>query len=241
MDDLKNYNLDFPLSIVIGLYNKEKDIVNTINRIFHNIISPKVQLIIIDNESQDNSYNLVKALKKKLIRQNFELILLQSKKGLGIAIREGLKFVKCEYIYILPADLGAGFSELEYLTKNKIKYFEFLLGSKSHKDSKMNRRISRKLYSKLLNILQRSILKIKHNDTQGSMLFSKRIIENEQLISKNFLITTEIVLLAKIKNFQIIEVPLFEIEQFSKSTVKPIRDGTKMIFDLFILRKNYIS
>ena len=138
----KNFQLDFSLSIVIGLHNKEKDIEKTIRSIFNNIEATNLQLIVVENESTDNSYLIAKKLKQELSKPNFDFILLESKKGLGVALKKSIEYATNDYIYIFPADLAFGFSELEFIAKNKIIEFDFLLGSKSHKESVVYRQFS---------------------------------------------------------------------------------------------------
>tara|TARA_Y100001970_G_C14204777_1_gene843299 strand:+ start:866 stop:1597 length:732 start_codon:yes stop_codon:yes gene_type:complete len=237
----KNFQLDFSLSIVIGLHNKEKDIEKTIRSIFNNIEANNLQLIVVENGSTDNSYLIAKKLKQELSKPNFDFILLESNKGLGVALKKGIDYATNDYIYILPADLAFGFSELEFIAKNKIIEFDFLLGSKSHKESVVYRQFSRKVYSLCFNILQRLILNFDFSDTQGTMILKSNLLKNKKLYCQEFLITTEIVLIAHTSKAKIQEVPLFEQEQKSGSTVKPFRDGTKMLIDLFMLRKKYVQ
>lgn len=237
----EDYNLDLSISIVIGLHNKEEDIKNTILSIYNKIKIADLQLIIVENGSTDSSYEIASKLKSELKRPNFEFLLLRSKKGLGNALKKGVSFASNEYIYILPADLALGFSELDHISKNNIDNFDFLLGSKGHKDSVVNRKYSRKLFSILFNLLQKLILSINFSDTQGTMIFKSKIIKNEKLFTEKFLITTELVLIALHNNYKIEEVPVFERQQQSKSTVNPLRDGFEMLKGLFVLRKIYIS
>ena len=95
----KNFQLDFSLSIVIGLHNKEKDIEKTIRSIFNNIEATNLQLIVVENESTDNSYLIAKKLKQELSKPNFDFILLESKKGLGVALKEEYR-VRNKRLYI---------------------------------------------------------------------------------------------------------------------------------------------
>ena len=89
--------------------------------------------------------------------------------------------------------------------------------------------------------MQRLILNFDFSDTQGTMILKSNLLKNKKLYCQEFLITTEIVLIAHTSKAKIQEVPVFEQEQKSGSTVKPFRDGTRMLIDLFMLRKNMSS
>ena len=140
---------------------------------------------------------IAKKLKQELSKPNFDFILLESNKGLGVALKKGIDYATNDYIYILPADLAFGFSELEFIAKNKIIEFDFLLGSKSHKESVCIDNFLGIIFF-LFNILQRLILNFDFSDTQGTMILKSNLLKNKKLYCQEFLITTEIVLIAHI-------------------------------------------
>ena len=67
MDGLTLVNFKDSLSIVIPLYNKENNIQSTIKNIVKYIKSPKLQIIIVENESTDSSNFIAKNCVEKFI------------------------------------------------------------------------------------------------------------------------------------------------------------------------------
>lgn len=86
------------VSIVIPLYNKESSIVNTINSVLNQSYSD-FELLIIDNNSTDNSIKNVLSINDKRVR-----ILFQPQKGVCAARNLGIKEAKSDYVALLDAD-----------------------------------------------------------------------------------------------------------------------------------------
>jgi glycosyltransferase involved in cell wall biosynthesis len=86
------------ISIVIPLYNKEKQIVNTLKSVFNQNFQD-FEIIIVDDGSSDNSVNLVKEFDDKRIT-----IISQVNQGVSAARNTGIKQAKRDYIAFLDAD-----------------------------------------------------------------------------------------------------------------------------------------
>lgn len=89
-------------SLIIPLYNKEKYIKKTLNSI---ILQKRkdLEVIIIDDKSTDNSYELV----KKIIKNNLENVtLLKNEVNIGVSEtrNRGIELVKGEYCIFLDSD-----------------------------------------------------------------------------------------------------------------------------------------
>ena len=83
------------------------------------------------------------------------------------------------------------------------------------------------------------LFSIPFSDTQGTLIFKSNILENiSELNSKGFLITTEFVVKSFKRNKKILEIPIVDLGIDSISTVKPLRDGFKMLFSILKLRVN---
>ena len=115
-------------SVVIPLYNKEKEIIETIHSVMCQSYAPD-EIIVVDDGSTDNGVNIIK--------ENFQdKIKLISQKNMGVssARNRGISEAKNEYICLLDADdlWETGFlEEMEKL----IKLFpEALFYSTSHKN-----------------------------------------------------------------------------------------------------------
>jgi len=116
MDFLKN---DFFLSIIIPVYNSGK----TIEIVFEEIkstLSKKIdyELILVDDGSKDNSYEICKKLSKE--NSFIKFIHLSKNFGQHSAILAGLRYAKGDYIIFMDDDLQTPPGEIWKLI-NKIK------------------------------------------------------------------------------------------------------------------------
>ena len=90
---------NFPLvSVLIPLYNKENYIAETINSVL-NQVYPNVELIIVDDGSTDNSFNIA----EQFISPNIHLF-KQSNKGASAARNKAFELSKGVFIQYLDGD-----------------------------------------------------------------------------------------------------------------------------------------
>jgi len=237
MQDMNNVDFKDTLSIIVPLHNKELNIENTINAIIKYINAQKLQILIIENGSTDSSKLIAQRTINKF-KNEIDIVMFESQKGLGNALLEGFKHCKYKWIYFIPADFSFGNSEIEFIDKNNLyTRYDFFIGSKTHNDSIIERSRSRKLYSFVFNSLLKILFQIPFNDTQGTLVFKSNILnEISNLESFDFFITTEIVIKSFKKKIKILEVPVKDLGIQSKSTVKPFQDGLKMLVNIIKLR-----
>ncbi|MDR0866400.1 MAG: glycosyltransferase [Candidatus Symbiothrix sp.] len=86
------------ISIVIPLYNKEKQIENTLRSVFSQTFQD-FEIVIVDDGSTDNSANIVRSINDKRIR-----FIEQKNHGVSMARNIGIQVAKYESIAFLDAD-----------------------------------------------------------------------------------------------------------------------------------------
>lgn len=86
------------ISIVIPLYNKEKQIKNTLKSIFNQTFQD-YEIVIVNDGSTDKSVEIVKRINDTRIR-----LIEQKNQGVSVARNTGIKEAKYEYIALLDAD-----------------------------------------------------------------------------------------------------------------------------------------
>ena len=239
MQEVKSISFKESISIVIPLHNKELNIENTINSIVKYITAPDLQIIIVENESTDSSKIIAEKVIKNL-NETVDISIYESKKGLGTALVEGFKHCKNKWIYFVPADFSFGNSDISYIEKNNLyQKYDIFLGSKTHKDSIIDRSKSREIYSLIFNTMLKILFSIPFSDTQGTLIFKSNVLKDiNELNNKGFLITTEFIIKSFNKNKKILEVPIVDLGIKSISTVRPLRDGLKMLLNILKLRIN---
>jgi len=106
------------VSIIIPAFNEEKGIGGSI-KFALNIDYPKskLEIIVVDDGSKDNTYNVAKSYKNKIVR----VFKLRKNKGKGAAINFGLDKAKGEIVVTMDADNTIVKSDV---LKNMVAYFQ---------------------------------------------------------------------------------------------------------------------
>ncbi|MFX0553400.1 glycosyltransferase family 2 protein [Lactiplantibacillus plantarum] len=102
-------NFQTKVSVIIVTWNNERDIIRCVDSILK--YEHDIEIIVVDNNSQDNTVNVLKNKKEK------GLIILELKNNIGFAAanNEGLKYAHGEYILYLNPDtqfIESGLNEL---------------------------------------------------------------------------------------------------------------------------------
>ena len=84
------------ISCVISCYNEEENIPALLNQIRSYDLEKKIDFIIVNNGSTDNSWNIILNNKKNFPEIKF--INVEEDLGWGNGVTEGLKHAKCKFI-----------------------------------------------------------------------------------------------------------------------------------------------
>ena len=198
------------------------------------------QVIIVENGSKDDTWEVMSSIDPSLMP--FALVRTRSEKGLGNAIREGLTHVATDYVLITADDLPFGFSDIEGYLESGMSS-DIAIGSKAHPDTDGERSVPRKIMSAIFRIIRRAVLGLNFGDTQGSVLgradsICQLSLETNQ---ENYLISTELIVLAARRNMSIVELPVSFRMAIRKSNINVLKDSTKMVQGLFDLRRSLKS
>ena len=231
------------IGIVIPCYNEEKNILKLIKQL-KNKIKKDHRIVIID----DSKNNLKIKIKKVLY------IHRKKKLGRGSAVLVGLKTLlyekKIKYFIEMDADFSNSPNEinsnLKFFNKKKL---DLLISSRYLKKSKiLNWPITRRILSRLSNILIRFLLKIPVNDfSNGFRIYSRRavnkIIQKCGKTDSNFIILSEIIMFLYYRNFKILETKkTFRNRVRGESSVNLclILKSLYNLFQIFYLNKKLI-
>ena len=218
-DTEKNYLYPgLKIGIVMPAFNEQMNIGKTLSLI-PNDISDKLDVIVIDDGSTDNTVNIASMHKAIIIRH-------QINKGNGAAIQTGLEFCrekKYDVVIILDAD---GQHEPRYI-KDFIKpivkdNYDYVIGNRFHYYYDMG--IVKKVCSRVMSLTLSFILGQKISDpTMGYRALSSRLVKYLDFESK-YSITLEM---------------LFKIIPFFKSCEIPIKINQREYGESFIKLKKY--
>ena len=106
------------LTIIIPVYNEIKSIEKLLNKIFK--LRIKKQIIVIDDGSNDGTFEILKKYRKKINK----LIMHRKNLGKGAAIISAQKYIYGKYIAIQDADL-------EYNPNDLVKIYNYIKKKKN--------------------------------------------------------------------------------------------------------------
>ena len=95
----------FNLSIVIPVFNEERyinDLFLDLKKYFN---QEDIEVIVVNDGSNDDSLNILKSIKKKSYKFKYKLINLNKNFGKGYAVKQGAKETLGKYILLQDADL----------------------------------------------------------------------------------------------------------------------------------------
>lgn len=220
------------ISVIIPRFNENYSEVNkAIDRISQYLKKRGIPFEIII--SQNGPIPLVN-LKRKGIN-----ILSEKKKGLGVAIKNGIKRAKGKYFYFLPIDVAFNFTDLDNMIPLAQKY-DLLFGSKAHPQSMYKISLERLFLTKVqqflvLIFLQDFPIRDPNGTYFGKLSRVKKIAP--QIKSDDFFFGTELVSLAQKNNMRMKEVPVVYVKKGSRSTLNLLEDGMSFLKQLIQLSR----
>lgn len=216
--------------IIIPTYNEEQNIEKLIHQIFETLETQKFSVLVVDDNSKDNTPNIVKRLQET--NKNIYLLQRGDKYGLASAYIDGFKY-GADLGYKAFIQMDADFSHSpQYLPMmfEKLKNNDVVIASRNIKGGSVsNWGFFRNLISKGGSLYSRLILNCPIKDLTGGYNAWRLDILNKiglnNIISKGYSFQIEMKYRAYISGAQIVEFPIhFENRKFGKSKM------TKRIF-----------
>lgn len=231
------------LSIIVPAYNEGLKIGSTIERIISYTIDHGIdaEVIIANDGSTDDTARIVKEAQST--HKNVVLIDNISNAGKGKVIRDGMLTARGNYAIYMDADLSTPITELGKLLEQAGRGYEVVIGSRrKQKDSIKKeqvwyRRVAGNFFH---NVIVKLFIRGIH-DTQCSFkLFSRNAYTSifRQAFSRGFVFDIEILILANLKHFDIVEVPVVWYDD-EDSRLMRFRHIANMLHDLVLLKTTY--
>lgn len=141
-------------SIVIPILNEEKNIILLTDKILQQNLIHKYEIIFVDDNSNDNTINILEKLKKKY--SNFNYKIREEENDLSKSICEGIKLAKYENIIVMDGDLQHDPKYLKQLMqKFELLNLEILVLARNFEDYKslsFLRTILSKFFNKIISL-----------------------------------------------------------------------------------------
>ena len=223
------------LSIVIPVYNEDKQLHITIKKI--NKINKRIkdyEIVFIDDFSTDNTKQII----KKSIRANKKIKYYKNiKKGLGSAIGLGINKSTKKFVCIFMCDNSDDLSDLmkyyKIIDKNNL---DAVLGSRFLKNSRIkNYPILKMVLNRIFNYIVKIIFLSNYNDfTNAFKIYKKKTLkELMPIVSDHFNVFLELPLKIIIRKYKYKIIPIsWKGRKIGVSKFKISELGSMYIFTL---------
>ena len=200
--------------------------------------------IILDNASNDKTYEIAKKLEKK--NQSLTVIWAPKNKSVVDAYMTGYKkCLKTNSEWILEIDSGGSHKPKNIINfiKNMNDNYDCIYGSRFCKGGKMiNSNFIRYFFSKGGSLLTKIFFDINLKDTtSGYQMFKKNVLKkiiNKKLLSRNRFFQTEIKIYTRKLNIK--EVPIQYVCQTHTMNLYAIFESIYLLFKIKISNKNHL-
>jgi len=231
------------IAVIIPAFNEQENLFK-LTTLIKKYINSKI--IIVDDSISNETEKIIK--KKKF---NCYYFRRNKKLGRGSAVlyglKKALKLKKINLFIEMDADLSHSPQEL----KRNLNYFiynnlDLLISSRYLRGSKIiNWPVSRKIFSRISNLLARFLLGIPITDyTNGFRIYSRRaakiVIKKSGKIGDGFIILSEILLIIYNQNFKIGEINskfINRVRGESSVNIKLIIESFFGLIKLYLLKK----
>ena len=216
------------LSIIIPVYNEEAyigQIIEKVSTVNFKEIFDWVELIVIDDGSTDNSYQVIQDL--SIAYPDLKYLKLNTNSGKGSAIRAGFEIAKGSFLIVQDSDLELVPEEIVklaiFLKNEKLDMVNGsrFLEKRRHKGNTNMRNFANSLFSNIASIIN---LKTITDLTCGYKLFTRKLYENIKLRENRFGIEAE--LLTKALKYNQKKVKEYPVSYYPRE----IKGGKKIRF-----------
>lgn len=221
------------ISIVIPTYNEKENIIALLDKICKVCKDIQFEIIVVDDNSPDKTWELVKKYKDKRVK----LLKREGKLGLASAVIDGFNAAKGDIFVVADADFSHDYDIIPEMIKAVEQGNEFAVGSRFIKGGGIKGwPIKRIIVSKVATLMAKILLKVKVKDPMsGFFAIRKDVFEKvkDKLNPKGYKILLE--LLARTKSNKVKEIPYVfkdRIKGKSKLSSKIISEYIKMISEL---------
>ena len=225
-------------TIVIPVFNEAKNLGILIPKIYKELRNINFELIIVDDNSNDETSKILNKFKKK----NFKHIIRKKERDLSKSCIEGFKKASSKNIIVMDGDLQHKPSDIKKFLNIFYKYEpDFVVGTRDlFKNKKHSLNFFRLFASRILILVVNSLLGNKTSDPMsGFFMFKKSVFKKTQkkLIKKGYKILLDLLYVGNIK-VQVIDVNInFDSRMKGKSKM-----NFKILFYLIsMISKKFFS
>lgn len=231
------------LSIVIPAYNEADRLPQSLARVLAWMTDADVQgeVIVVDDGSRDNTAALAEAL--AATEPRLSVLRQPENRGKGAAVRRGVEVSREAWVLFTDADLSTPIEDVARLARAADAGAEVIIGSRdvSESDIEQHQPWYREAMGRTFNRIVQTLAVPGLKDTQcGFKLFSREAARRcfGHMVIERFAFDVEVLFLARRFGYTVAEVGV-RWRNDERSTVDPLRDSTRMFFDVLRIRMHH--
>lgn len=231
------------LSVVIPVFNEEKNIRQTLCRItaYLCLKDQSWEALVSNDGSTDGTDLEVERFISEHPGISVRLLKSEPNHGKGFAARQGVMAALGRYVLLTDADLSAPIKEIDKLLAALENGADLAIGSRAlrAKDCDVRQSLKRHISGRVFNAFVRALVLPGIHDSQcGFKCFTnqaaKKLFSEQKL--DGFCFDVEILYLARRAGLRVVEVPVMWSEG-RESKIRLARDSARMLKDLFLIRR----
>jgi glycosyltransferase involved in cell wall biosynthesis len=232
------------LSIIIPAYNEENRLPRTLDKVFSFLNSQPYpsEVIVVDNASQDRTYDLAVEFARQLSSDSPDFQVIQeATRGKGAAVRKGMWAATGEYRFMCDADLSMPITEVNRFLPPLLPEFDIAIASREAPGAiRFNEPGYRHLVGRVFNTQIRLFALPDLQDTQCGFKCYRAAVANDlfqhQTIT-GWSFDVELLFIARQRGYRIVEIPIPWYYN-AASKVSVVKDSFQMGIDIFKIRLN---
>lgn len=207
-------------SVLLPTYNERDNIAIVVWLLVKTFTSRDIdyEIVIIDDNSQDNTQDIVRQLQQLYGDDRIILKCRPGKLGLGTAYVHGLRHARGEYVIIMDADLSHHPKYIpDFIRHQQQTGCDIVTGTRYKAQGGVcGWNFKRKLVSRGANFLAQTLLNPGVSDLTGSFrLYKKNVLEKviASVNSKGYAFQMEIIVRARAQGYSVGEVPIVFVDR----------------------------
>lgn len=223
------------LAVVIPAFREADRIADTVERVRSSLDDIDVQVVVVDDGSDDETADVAEMAGADLVVRS------TPNRGKGAAVRAGFLAADARTVAFTDADLSYDPAQIRVLLDEVEAGWDVVVGSRQHVGTTTVVRAGRlrEVGGRVINLFTGIVLLGRYRDTQcglkamrsdvGRLIFSHTYIDG-------FAFDVEVFHLIERYRLSLLEVPV-EVVNSTRSTVNVARDATRLVRDLFRIRR----
>jgi len=229
--------------IAIPVFNEELTIDSQINKL-HRVLSTlnneenQFQILIADNGSTDRTKDIAESLAASLDRVS---LISVGQKGVGLALRKAWENSQADIVGYMDLDLATDVIHINEVVATFLHEESDVINASRllPTSSVRNRKLSRAISSRGLNLILRVIFRTRISDAMCGFKFVKRSVLEHALAngakSNGWFFATQLLLIAEMMGFRIKEIPVNWVDD-GNSKVRILNLSKQYLSEILELR-----